>query len=44
MTIHTGEKPHQCPYCDKSFRKSDVLVKHKRTHTGEKPFGPCDVS
>ena len=33
---------NQCDQCDVSFKKPSDLVRHKRTHTGEKPFG-CDV-
>ncbi|KAM5145840.1 uncharacterized protein ACMZJ9_013156 [Mantella aurantiaca] len=32
--------PHICPECGKSFPYKGCLVKHLRTHTGEKPF-PC---
>ena len=38
-----GLKPYNCPYCDKSFRLPNVLLKHKRTHTGEKPY-ECEVN
>ncbi|NWV57236.1 Z354A protein, partial [Daphoenositta chrysoptera] len=31
----TGEKPHACPECGKSFGQSSALAKHRRTHTGE---------
>lgn len=38
-TMHTngfcspGERPYQCPYCDKAFSKNDGLKMHIRTHT-----------
>ncbi|XP_068230363.1 zinc finger and BTB domain-containing protein 7B-like isoform X5 [Palaemon carinicauda] len=31
-------KVHQCPYCKYSSERKDHVVKHIRTHTGEKPF------
>lgn len=30
MLIHSGEKPHQCTVCQKSFRRSDQLRTHER--------------
>lgn len=42
MRIHTGERPHKCSVCNKTFIQSGQLVIHMRTHTGEKPY-KCPV-
>ncbi|CAI5455016.1 unnamed protein product [Caenorhabditis angaria] len=31
--IHTGLRPHQCPFCSKKFNRKDNLLRHKKTHT-----------
>jgi len=30
--IHTGLRPHSCPYCGKKFNRKDNLLRHKKTH------------
>ncbi|XP_065450329.1 zinc finger protein 271-like isoform X1 [Chrysemys picta bellii] len=34
---HTGQKPHKCPDCGKSFRGNSALLHHQQSHAGGKP-------
>merc|ERR1712113_557333 len=35
--VHSGEKNFHCEECGRNFKRSQVLLDHKRTHSGEKP-------
>lgn len=44
--IHTGLRPHACPYCSKRFNRKDNLLRHKKTHIGgdEPPSSGVNIS
>ena len=36
--FQTGEKPHECDICKKTFSQKSDLVRHKRIHSIKKTF------
>nr|XP_056720341.1 zinc finger protein 184-like [Euleptes europaea] len=37
MKVHTGEKPYECPKCQRAFRWSTNFVAHRRTCCAKRP-------
>lgn len=37
-SLFSLQKHHMCPECGRSFCQRSDLIKHQRTHTGEKPY------
>lgn len=40
----SGERPYGCDICEKKFPSSGAMKKHRRKHTGEKPYTCPQVS
>lgn len=40
--VYSGEKPHQCSICWRSFSLKDYLIKHMVTHTGVRAY-QCSI-
>lgn len=38
MNVFAGERPYICDICQKGFKQSSDLKKHRRTHTLDKPY------
>lgn len=36
--MHVGYRPYQCDLCPKRFPSSGAMKKHRRIHTGERPY------
>lgn len=40
---HTGERPHTCKICQKSFRQQSTLKVHMRTHAKDSKTQPSQA-
>lgn len=41
--VHTGERPYQCPECDKAFSKNSNLNLHLKTHRKNDGSQKCQI-
>lgn len=44
VLFFVGEKPYQCDMCEKRFPSRGAMKKHRRKHTGERPYECKQVS
>ena len=42
--LYAGYRPYQCDLCPKRFPSSGAMKKHRRIHTGERPYECQQVS
>lgn len=38
LQIHTGDKPYECKFCEKTFNQSGARNAHMKIHTGERNY------